>query len=96
MSKEKQIELALELFAVNNRISELKRSKTYFTSSSIYNNRLRVLETEKSELKRLLKDKETEVKKVKFTINVDEKDFSDDWDEEKIVQYLKRSHLERS
>jgi hypothetical protein len=95
-SKEKKIKALLQLFSVESRIDELNRSKTYYNTQSVYRNRLTALEEQKEKLEDILEGKDTETKTFKFTVKVPEKEFETDWDEDKVIQYLKREHFERS
>jgi hypothetical protein len=97
MSKERKLKAFLQLVSVQGRIAELKRSKTYYSSSNIYRNRLTALEEEELRLTDIVEDTEKKDKETfKLTFRVPENLFKGKHDDEDVIQYLKREYLVKS
>lgn len=95
-SKDKKLKAILELVSVQGRIDELKRSKTYFSSSTYYRNRLTTLQNKEEVLNDIIEGKDKDdVEELKFTLhfNIPEGDLKDKRDPEDFIQYLKREYL---
>ena len=90
-SKDKKLKAIIELVSVQSRIDELKRSKTYLSTSSYYRNRLTQLEDKEEKLQQILEGKETE--EIKLVFHVPESVFKNKTKEEDFVQFLKREYL---
>ena len=92
-SKDKKLKAIIELLAVQARIEELKRSKSYLTSKIYYRNRLTTLEEKALELQNLLEGKETE--EVKFVFHIPESSLlgKSAREPEDFLQFFKREFL---
>ena len=92
-SKDKKLKAIIELLAVQARIEELKRSKSYLTSSTYYRNRLTTLEDKALELQNVVDGKEIE--EVKFVFHVPESSFLNKRtkEPEDFLQFFKREFL---
>jgi hypothetical protein len=95
-SKEKKIKAFVELSNVQCRIDELKRSKTYLSSSTYYHRRLLALEEKRDELMNVLEGNTEEEKSIRLVFRVPDNCFKSDSKPDEIIQYLKREYLERS
>lgn len=92
-NKDKKLKAILELVAVQSRIEELKRSKTYLTSSTYYRNRLTQLEEKEEKLQDFIEGKE-ETEEIKLIFHVPEGVIrSKSKDPEDFIQFLKREYL---
>jgi len=91
-SKDKKLKAIIELVSVQSRIDELKRSKTYLSTSSYYRNRLTQLEDKEEKLQEVIDGKES-VDEIKLVFHVPESVFKGKTKEEDFVQYLKREYL---
>ena len=95
-SKDKKLKAIIELVSVQSRIDELKRSKTYLSTSSYYRNRLTQLEDKEEKLQEVIdcefNGKES-VDEIKLVFHVPESVFKGKTKEEDFVQYLKREYL---
>jgi hypothetical protein len=99
--KEKRIKAIVDKAIVEARIDELKRSKTYYTSQTVYRNRLLQLEDKLETLSDFLgEDEESETLKVKLTARVPEDMFrkvrAEGLTGPDFVQYLVKEGLEIS
>ena len=93
-NKERKLKAILELVSVQARIEELKRSKTYLSSSVYYRNRLTQLQEKEEKLQDIV-DGKNETDEIKLTFHVPESLFKGvtTKDPGDIVQYLKREFL---
>ena len=93
-SKERKLKEIIELVAVQARIEELQRTKSYCTSSTYYRNRLTQLEEKALKLQEVIEGKETE--EVKFIFHVPESLFTGKTtrkEPEDFMQFFKREFL---
>ena len=93
--KEKLIKATIELAIVEGRIEELKRSKTYLSSSTYYRNRLIQLEDKAEKLESFIENGgNDETQEFKLTFRVPQDLFKGSSKPEEILHYLKKEWLE--